>query len=209
MFTGIVTATGTVRRTRGRGGVLEVEIEARPIARELGVGDSVAVNGTCLTATAVRRRSFKAEVAPETLALTTLGRLGRGACVNLELPARLADRLGGHLVQGHVDGVARVVRVEDEDGSRRVWFTASDDVLRYLVHKGSVTLDGVSLTIAGVGRTSFEVVLIPHTLSVTTLASLAVGAEVNVEADVIAKYVERLSRAREPDEGKPVGGGPP
>lgn len=208
MFTGIVTETGTVRRTRARGGVLEIEVQARSIARELGIGDSVAVNGTCLTATAVRRRSFKAEVAPETLALTTLGGLARGAVVNLELPARLADRLGGHLVQGHVDGVARVVRIEDEDGARRVWFTAGDDVLRYLVHKGSVTLDGVSLTIAEVGRTSFQVVLIPHTLSVTTLASLAVGAEVNVEVDVIAKYVERLSRGREQEQGKSVGGGP-
>ena len=208
MFTGIVTATGTVRRARDRGGVREIEVAARAIARELAVGDSVAVNGTCLTATSVRRRSFTAEIAPETLALTTLGRLERGALVNLELPARLSDRLGGHLVQGHVDGVARVVRIEDDDGARRVWLTAPDEVLRYLVHKGSVTLDGVSLTVAGAGRTTFEVMLIPHTLSVTTLASLAVGAEVNVEVDVIAKYVERLSRGREPEQGNSVGGGP-
>ena len=109
----------------------------------------------------------------------------------------MADRLGGHLVQGHVDGVARAARVEEEDGVRRVWFTASDDVLRYLVHKGSVALDGVSLTVVEVGRETFQVVLIPHTLRATTLGNIASGARVNVEVDIIAKYVERLIEGRE------------
>ena len=128
----------------------------------------------------------------ETLALSTLADLRKGSTVNLELAARLSDRLGGHLVQGHVDGVVRVARVEDDEGSRRVWFQAPDDVLRYLVHKGSIALDGVSLTIVEVGRTSFQVAIIPHTLRETTFAGLEVGSKVNVEVDVLSKYVERL-----------------
>lgn len=192
MFTGIVVDRGQVRRARRRAGVLELEIEAPGIAKELDEGDSVAVNGVCLTAIGASRRRFSAEVTPETLARTTLGSLSRSDPVNLELPARLSDRLGGHLVQGHVDGVAEVTRIEDEDAARRVWLSADADVLRYLVRKGSVTLDGVSLTVAEVGRTTFQVALIPHTLSATTLGSLEVGHRLNVEVDVVAKYVEAL-----------------
>jgi riboflavin synthase len=193
MFTGIVVEQGVIKRARDRRGLLELEIEAPKIARELDRGDSVAVNGVCLTATQTGRRRFETQAMAETLARSTLGALRRGGRVNLELPARLQDRLGGHLVQGHVDAVAEVVRVEDEDAARRVWFSADSDVLRYLVNKGSVTLDGVSLTIVEVGHTSFHVALIPHTLGATTLGSLQVGSTVNVEVDVIAKYVERLS----------------
>jgi riboflavin synthase len=130
---------------------------------------------------------------PETLARSTLGDLRKGSGVNLELPARLADRLGGHLVQGHVDATASVVRVEDDEDARRIWFAAPSDVLKYLVDKGSITLDGVSLTVVEVGERMFQVALIPHTLQVTTLAALKVGSQVNVEVDVIAKYVERLA----------------
>ena len=197
MFTGLVVARGSVRRARLRGGVLDLEIDAGAIARDLDSGDSVAVNGVCLTATTASRRRFSAEAVPETLARSTLGDLERGDPVNLELPLRMSDRLGGHLVQGHVDGVARAARVEEEDGVRRVWFTASDDVLRYLVRKGSVALDGVSLTVVEVGRETFQVVLIPHTLRATTLGNIASGARVNVEVDIIAKYVERLIEGRE------------
>ena len=197
MFTGLVVARGSVRRARLRGGVLDLEIDAGAVARGLDSGDSVAVNGVCLTATTASRRRFSAEAVPETLARSTLGDLERGDPVNLELPLRMSDRLGGHLVQGHVDGVARAARVEEEDGVRRVWFTASDDVLRYLVHKGSVALDGVSLTVVEVGRETFQVVLIPHTLRATTLGNIASGARVNVEVDIIAKYVERLIEGRE------------
>lgn len=193
MFTGIVVEAGTVRRAKHRRGLLELEIEAPSISRELKKGDSVAVNGVCLTATATGRKRFSTQAMDETLARTTLGSLERGRTVNLELPARLVDRLGGHLVQGHIDGTAHVTRVEDDDGALRVWFSAPDDLLRYMVRKGSVTLDGVSLTVVDVGRTSFQVALIPHTLSVTTLAKLEPGVKVNVEVDVIAKYVERLS----------------
>ena len=197
MFTGLVVARGSVRRARLRGGVLDLEIDAGAVARGLDSGDSVAVNGVCLTATSASRRRFSAEAVPETLARSTLGDLERGDPVNLELPLRMSDRLGGHLVQGHVDGVARAARVEEEDGVRRVWFTAGDDVLRYLVHKGSVALDGVSLTVVEVGRETFQVVLIPHTLRATTLGNIASGARVNVEVDIIAKYVERLIEGRE------------
>lgn len=192
MFTGIVTHSGEVKRARSSDGLLRLEVNAPSVARELGTGDSVAVNGVCLTAVGVGRRRFEAEVVPETLARTTLGELKRGGKVNLELPARPSDRLGGHIVQGHVDGIAEIVRVEDDAGARRVWFTAPDDILRYLVPKGSVALDGVSLTVAEVGRTTFQVALIPHTLDNTTLGSTEVGSKLNTEVDVVAKYVERL-----------------
>jgi len=128
----------------------------------------------------------------ETLGRTTLGSLRRGGKVNLELPVRPSDRLGGHIVQGHVDGIGKVIRTDDDDGALRVWMSASDDVLRYLVPKGSVTLDGVSLTVVEVGATSFQVALIPHTLKETTFSDIAIGDRFNVEVDVLAKYVERL-----------------
>lgn len=198
MFTGIVTHSGLIRKARRSNDMLRIEVETS-IAKDLEVGDSVAVNGVCLTATAAGRKRFEAAVVPETLTRTTLGDLERGANVNLELPARPSDRLGGHIVQGHVDGIAEIVRAEDEGGARRVWLTAPDDVLRYLVPKGSVALDGASLTVADVGRTTFQVALIPHTLDNTTLGSAGVGARLNTEVDVVAKYVERLL---EPHAGK-------
>jgi riboflavin synthase len=192
MFTGLVVAQGTVRRVRNRDGVLELEIEAPKLAREVDAGDSISVNGVCLTATSTGRKRISVDVVSETQARSTLGGLERGSNVNLELPVRLSDRMGGHLVQGHVDGRVKVIRIEEDDRAQRVWFAADDDILKYLVSKGSVTLDGVSLTVAEVGRTSFQVALIPHTLAVTTLGSIAVDDLVNVEVDILAKYVERL-----------------
>ncbi len=197
MFTGIVVAQGVVKKTKAKDGALELEIEAPALARELKKGDSIAVNGVCLTAVASSRRRIVAHAIQETLARSTLGGLERNAAVNLELAARLSDRLGGHLVQGHVDGVARVVRVEDEDGAHRVWLSAGDDILRYLVSKGSVTVDGVSLTVVDVGLTSFQVALIPYTLATTSLGELDTGSLVNIEVDVIAKYVERLTASHD------------
>jgi riboflavin synthase len=152
----------------------------------------VAINGVCLTATDTSRKRFSVQAMAETLARSNLGGLSKGDPVNLELPARLSDRLGGHLVQGHVDGTARVVRIENSDDACRVWFEADDAILCYLVAKGSVSLDGVSLTVVEVGRTTFQVAHIPHTLAVTTLGSVQVGNRVNVEVDILAKYVERL-----------------
>ena len=196
MFTGIVVTTGRVVKARERKSVLDLEIEAPRVAREVAVGDSVAVNGVCLTAVKASRRSLRFDAIEETLARSTLGSLRRGSRVNLELPARLSDRLGGHLVQGHVDGLARVVRIEAEDEAKRVWFEAPTELLKYMVPKGSIALDGVSLTLADVGSRTFQVALIPHTLSATTLGQLANDSIVNVEVDVIAKYVERLTDGR-------------
>ena len=196
MFTGIVVEQGTVTRAREKRGSLDLEVEAPRIAKEVSVGDSVAVNGVCLTAVKAGRRSMRFEAIEETLSRSTLGSLKRGGNVNLELPARLMDRLGGHLVQGHVDGLVRVARIEDEDDARRFWFEAPSEILKYMVAKGSVALDGVSLTVVDVGLTTFQVALIPHTLKATTLGKLKVGSIVNVEVDVIAKYVERLTDGR-------------
>ena len=196
MFTGIVIEQGTVAKAREKRGSLDLEIDAPRIAKEVSVGDSVAVNGVCLTAVKASRRSMRFEAIEETLSRSTLGSLKRGGNVNLELAARLVDRLGGHLVQGHVDGLARVVRIENEDDARRIWFETPTEVLRYMVSKGSVALDGVSLTVVDVGLKTFQVALIPHTLKATTLGKLKVGSIVNVEVDVIAKYVERLTEWR-------------
>ena len=193
MFTGIVVDTGKVAKAKRSRGLLELEIEAPSVARGLDKGDSVAVNGVCLTATSTGRRRFSTQAMRETLDRSTLDALSKGSLVNLELAARLHDRIGGHLVQGHVDGVATVARVEDDGDARRIWLVPEEGLLRYLVPKGSVTLDGVSLTVVDVGSTAFEVALIPHTLGVTTLSALRTGSQVNLEVDVIAKYVERLS----------------
>ena len=192
MFTGIVTATGRVATARRSNGVLELAVEAPSIAQELRTGDSVAVDGVCLTAVKAGRKRCRTEVVDETLGRTTIGGLGKGDAVNLELAARPTDRLGGHFVQGHVDGTARLARIEEESGSRRLWWEAGDDVLRYVVVKGSIALDGVSLTVADVGRSTFAVAVIPHTLEATTLGRAEVGDEANVEVDLIAKYVEKL-----------------
>jgi riboflavin synthase len=192
VFTGIVEKVGTVRKARASRGLLELEIEAKGLDGQVKRGDSVAVAGVCLTATGTRRHRFSAQAMTETLDRTTLGSLRRGGRVNLELPVRASDRLGGHIVQGHVDGIARVMRADDDDGALRVWLSVADDVLKYLVPKGSVTLDGVSLTVVEVGPTSFQVALIPHTLKATTFNDIAIGDRFNVEVDVLAKYVERL-----------------
>jgi riboflavin synthase len=193
MFTGIVVDRGEVRRAKRSGGILELEIEAASTARDLSLGDSVAVNGVCLTATATGRKRFSAEAIPETLARTTLGSVKKGDVVNLELAARLGDRVGGHLVQGHVDGTAEALRVERDEGAKRMWFGLDEGLLEFLVPKGSITLDGVSLTLVEVGRTSFQVAIIPHTLDATTLGDVRPGTAVNVEVDLVAKYIHRFT----------------
>ena len=162
------------------------------LAAELGEGDSISVNGVCLTATAVDGDSFSADVMNETLRLSSLAEAGAGTPVNLELAMRLEDRLGGHMVQGHVDGVGRVSAVVEDGFSRRLTVETSSDLLRYMVYKGSITLDGVSLTIADLGERSFTVSLIPETLERTNLGRAEPGKTVNLEVDVLAKYVERL-----------------
>ncbi|MGH2698368.1 MAG: riboflavin synthase [Actinomycetota bacterium] len=195
MFSGIVTDLGVVKRARMRGGVLGLDIEAPKLARSIEVGDSVSVNGVCLTATRTTRKTFSTQAMDETVAVTTLDSLTKGSIVNLESAVRFSDRIGGHMIQGHVDQTAPVVRIEELEGTRRIWFALPQGVLRYLVPKGSIAIDGVSLTIVEVGRTSFQVALIPHTLAVTTLKDLSVGSVVNIEVDVMAKYVEKFVAA--------------
>lgn len=192
MFTGIVTERGLIRRVRESEGCLTLDIKAPETTRGMHRGDSVSVSGVCLTARKVGRSSFSAQVMGETLSKTTLGELDKGHLVNLELPTRVFDRLGGHIVQGHVDGLGHVARIEERDGSRCVTIRCDGDLLRYVVPKGSITLDGVSLTIVDLDRTTFRVALIPHTLQATSLGQISEGSRVNIEVDVLAKYVERL-----------------
>jgi riboflavin synthase len=187
MFTGLVQQLGTL--TSLDGGRLAV---TAALAGELSEGDSVAVNGACLTASSVTPGGFTADVMEETLRRTALGSLRAGDPVNLELPLRAADRLGGHFVQGHVDGVGTVAAVEDEGFSRLVEIEADPGLMRYVVEKGSIAVDGVSLTVASLGEGTFGVSLIPETLERTTLGRASPGDSVNLEVDVLAKYVERL-----------------
>ena len=185
MFTGLIQTTGTVASLgEGRLGV-RAELDLEP-------GDSVAVNGVCLTATAAREDGFEADVMPETLRRTSLGSLADGDAVNLELPLRASDRLGGHVVQGHIDGLGSVESVCEEGFARLVRVAAPTDLLRYVVEKGSIAVDGVSLTVAEVDGDGFSVSLIPETLERTNLGSAAPGRPVNLEVDVLAKYVEKL-----------------
>ncbi len=193
MFTGLVAGTGTVRRVDRDGDGARIEI-ATGLARELREGDSIAVNGVCLTAVGLcAGERFGADVMHETLRRTSLGSVAAGSPVNLELPLRASDRLGGHIVQGHVDGVGTVAAVREEGLARLLSIaTGESDLLRYVVQKGSIAVHGVSLTVARVDERGFDVSLIPETLERTTLGGAAAGARVNLEVDVVAKYVEKL-----------------
>ena len=191
MFTGLVQTTATV--TSIEGGRLALET-ADPL--ELAEGDSVAVNGVCLTATGVDGNGLRADVMAETLRRSALGALAAGATVNIELPLRASDRLGGHIVQGHVDGIGVVESLTEEGFARVVRIAAGEEVMRYIVEKGSVTVDGVSLTVADVDDGGFSVSLIPETLERTTLGTIEPGRQVNIEVDVVAKYVEKLVGVR-------------
>ena len=192
MFTGIVRERGRVAAVDGDAQARQLVIEAPATAARLAVGDSVSIGGCCLTATAVSNGSFAVTAVPESISRTTLGRLTAGDQVNLETATRAGEPLGGHCVQGHVDGVARVASLEPEEEGARLWVEAPDNLLRYCVEKGSIAVDGVSLTISALREGAFEVALVPHTLAETTLGGLEPGDEVNLEVDVLAKYVERL-----------------
>ncbi len=191
MFTGLVQDLGRIEHAERSGDGVRLTI-ATKLAGELATGDSVAVNGVCLTATSLADGRFEAEVMNETLAKSSLDDAPLHTEVNLELPLRATDRLGGHVVQGHVDGVGEVIQVLPDGFARRVRIRAPEGVLRYVVGKGSVAVDGVSLTVAELDDTSFTVALIPETLERTNLGRVAPGAIVNLEVDVLAKYVERL-----------------
>jgi riboflavin synthase len=193
MFTGIVEGTGTVTGlAAAAGGGARLEVEAAWLAGELGLGESVAVNGCCVTVAEATPAGFAADLVAETLRRTALGGLAAGARVNLERPLPLGGRLGGHLVQGHVDGVAEVLERTPVGDGEEVRIELPPQLQRYVVEKGSVAVDGVSLTVAGVGPGWFAVALVPHTLAVTTLGDRRPGDPVQLEVDVVAKYVERL-----------------
>jgi riboflavin synthase len=193
MFTGIVEELGKVRAVEHHDGGARIEIAASSVLDDAALGSSIAVNGCCLTVVEQGDGWWAADAQAETLDRTTIGSLATGDPVNLERPLRLADRLGGHLVQGHVDGVGTVAtRTPEPDGSTRLGVRLPGDLGRYLVEKGSVTVDGVSLTVTHVEADCFGVALVPHTLAVTTLGVRRPGDTVNLEVDVLAKYVERL-----------------
>jgi riboflavin synthase len=197
VFTGIVQSIGRLARITPRGGDVELEIDARALdTAGLKIGDSVAVQGVCLTVTRIMPGGFAADVSRETLACTTLGRVAASAPVNLEPALRAGDALGGHLVSGHVDGVGKLVLVRPDGRSSRLEFEIPQELARYVASKGSICLDGVSLTVNDVDGARFGVNLIPHTLAATTLGTLSPGESVNVEVDMLARHLERLAQFR-------------
>lgn len=191
MFSGIVEETGTVKAFDGA----RLEIKATTTLHDLAVSDSISVAGVCLTVVARHEGGFAVDVVPETLGRTNLGQLKPGAHVNLERSLPFGGRIGGHLVQGHIDGQARVIAIEPDGNSLRIGFKAAASIMKFVVEKGFVALDGVSLTIAGRKKTGFSIALIPHTRDITTFGERKVGDLVNVEVDMTAKYVEQLVRA--------------
>jgi riboflavin synthase len=195
VFTGIVEELGTIVAVEGDGDGLQLQIEAPALAPLSHVGDSINVSGCCLTVVAVRGSTLAFEVVPESLRRTALGDLAPGAAVNLEDALRAGEPYGGHIVQGHVDGVGELIERREEGIGAWLRFQAPDNVQRYLIEKGSVTVAGVSLTVAELHDDGFAVAIVPHTLQATTFGTLAVGDFVNLEADMIARYVERLLAA--------------
>ncbi len=191
MFTGLIEDVGTVEAVEKGGDGARLRI-ATGLAPEVAEGDSIAVNGVCLTATAVDAKSFEAEAMNQTLKVTALGGLEMGARVNLELAMKASDRLGGHIVQGHADGVGEVLAVEEDGFARRLRVGLAPELLRYMIDKGSIALNGASLTVADLGDSWAAVSLIPETMERTNLGEVAPGDQLNVECDVVAKYVERL-----------------
>lgn len=193
MFTGIVSSIGRLRTAEPIGGDMRLHFDAGGLELDdVAIGDSIAVAGTCLTVVALDARGFAADVSQETLGLTTLGALRQGAAVNLEKALRYADRLGGHLVSGHVDGIGQIVEIRPDARSTRWSFETPAALARYIAPKGSICIDGTSLTVNEVDGKRFGVNLIPHTLAHTTFGERAVGDPVNLEVDMIARYVERL-----------------
>jgi riboflavin synthase len=195
MFTGLIADLGSVTELRRNGAGATLTIGTQ-LAGDLHEGDSIAVNGVCLTATAIRAGSFDAEAMSETLTRSSLGELAAGTSVNLELPLRAADRLGGHIVQGHVDGTGTVRQIREQGLARVLEIEIDAPLGRYLVEKGSVAIDGVSLTVSGLSEHGFAVSLIPETLRRTNLGTVGEGSVVNIEFDILAKHVERLMEVR-------------
>ncbi|MDR2195270.1 MAG: riboflavin synthase [Gallionellaceae bacterium] len=195
MFSGIVADIGTIARADARDGGLRLSVQTRSLGMDdVALGDSIAVNGVCLTVVAIQGDAFTVDVSRETLDCT-VGLEHAGVAVNLEKALRLSDRLGGHLVSGHVDGVGEVVAFDDLGESWRLRVRAPESLAKYIANKGSITINGVSLTVNHVDGAAFEVNLIPHTLAMTTLKELCAGTKVNLEIDLIARYIERMLNA--------------
>lgn len=192
MFTGIVEEMGSVKALRRDAGAARLTISASTALGNTALGDSICVNGVCLTVVDMNMSEFSADVAVETLKVTNLGDLKIGAKVNLERALQLSARLGGHFVSGHVDAVGRIREKRNEGNGWRIFVDAPETVLRYVIKKGSIAIDGVSLTVADVDKTGFSLAMIPHTAKLTTLGSKSAGDSVNLESDIIGKYVERL-----------------
>ncbi|MEK7851957.1 MAG: riboflavin synthase [Deltaproteobacteria bacterium] len=192
MFTGIIEAVGSIRDVKGSEDGLSIHVSVPPSFDDIKIGDSIAVNGVCLTANFVSRGSFTADVSAETMRKTAFGRLRAGVKVNLERALRLSDRLGGHIVTGHIDGTARLKARRDEGESVKLTFSLGNGLLKYVINKGSIAIDGTSLTVNEVGDGFFTVNIIPHTAINTAILDKIPGDEVNIEVDIIGKYVERL-----------------
>ena len=201
MFTGIVEEVGRIVRIEQRGENRRITIAAEHTPKELGTGNSVSVSGVCLTALDIKPGSFCADLAPETWARTSFSRIHEGALVNLELPMKADGRFGGHIVQGHVDGVGKLVSFERIADSENWWLSIAlpDDVEKYTVFKGSISIEGISLTVARLESGRCTIAIIPHTVKMTNLHSLRPDDPVNLEADLIAKYVEKMMQRQEPD----------
>ncbi len=201
MFTGIVEEVGRVSRIEARGDNRRITISAANAPTELKAGDSIAVCGVCLTAVGIKPGSFCADLAPETWARTSFSRIREGALVNLELPMKADGRFGGHIVQGHVDGVGKLLALERIAGSENFWLRVElpHDFEKYTVYKGSVCIEGISLTVAKLEGSVCTIAIIPHSVKMTNLNSLKVGDPVNLEADLIAKYVEKMMTAETPE----------
>lgn len=203
MFTGIIEEVGRVDALSRRGTAALFEVRVTKVLEGMQLGDSVAVNGVCLTVRRLSSGSFHAELSEETLHRSSLGNLKKGNLVNLERPLLATSRLGGHFVQGHVDAVGKVMAIR-VDGDFAVWrFLLPDSIERYVVEKGSIAIDGISLTVASLTKGAIDVALIPHTLENTNLRTRQIGDEVNLECDVLAKYVESMLKQRESNQGKP------
>lgn len=192
MFTGIIEETGLIKSVAARTDAARIEVAARTVLADAKLGDSVAVNGVCLTVTSLTADSFSADVSAETLRRTSLRQARAGTRVNLERPLTPSSRLGGHIVQGHVDAIGEFVGARSEGDGWRVRVAFPPQLAHYIVEKGSITVDGISLTVAKLGPDWFEIAVIPHTWKVTNLSTLKRGDAVNLEVDIIAKYVERL-----------------
>jgi len=196
MFTGIIEEMGSVKALRREAGSAQLTIFASTVLDNTALGDSICVNGVCLTVVDIGRSEFSADIANETLKVTGLGELQGGQKVNLERALQLSARIGGHLVTGHVDAVGRIREKRQEGNSWRVFIEAPETALRYIIKKGSVAVDGISLTVADVDKTGFSIAMIPHTAKLTTLGFKSTGDSVNLETDIIGKYVERLLSGR-------------